>query len=294
MAELAGSAADAPPGQDPNVVYALGSSPGESARLQRQADELAADSMALLDRVGLGPGQSVIDLGCGPRGILGILAGRVSPGGRVAGLDADPAHTAMAAEFAATRGLDVEIMTADARSTGLAPGSFDVVHARTLLVNLPAPAEVAAEMIRLTRPGGWVASMEPDTEYGRCYPPHPAYGRLCEIFTVVFRRNGADPWIGRRVPELLRRAGLEDVQVEARVQMYPPGNSRRTIRPDLVRAMRPQVLEMGLASAAELDELDTAARSHLQDPRTIVISGLLFLTWVGKPGHARPAGYSTG
>jgi hypothetical protein len=33
---------------DANAVYALGSSRGESARLQRQADELAADSAALL------------------------------------------------------------------------------------------------------------------------------------------------------------------------------------------------------------------------------------------------------
>ena len=65
--------------------------------------------------------------------------------------------------------------------------------------------------------------------------------------------------------------------------MYPPGNSRRTIRPDLVRAMRPQVLEMGLASAAELDELDAAARAHLEDPHTVVISGLLYLTWGRKP-----------
>ena len=30
--------------------------------------------------------------------------------------------------------------------------------------------------------------------------------------------------------------------------MYPPGNSRRTVRLDLVRSMRPQVLGMGLAS----------------------------------------------
>jgi SAM-dependent methyltransferase len=284
MAKPVQATAGPAPGQDPNVVYALGSSPGESARLQRQADELAADSRDLLDRVGLRPGQSVIDLGCGPRGILDMLAGRVAPAGRVVGLDADPGHTAMAAEFAAERGLrGVRIMTADARQTGLAAGSFDLVHARTLLVNLPDPADVAAEMVRLTRPGGWVASMEPDTEHGRCHPPHPAFDRLCDIFTVAFRRNGADPWIGRRVPDLLRQAGLDDVRVEARVQMYPPGNSRRTIRPDLVRAMRPQVLEMGLASAAELDELDTAARSHLQEPHTIVISGLLFLTWGRKP-----------
>ena len=45
--------------------------------------------------------------------------------------------------------------------------------------------------------------------------------------------------------------------------MYPPGNSRRTLRLDLVRAMRPQVLAMGLASAPETDELDTAARAHV-------------------------------
>jgi SAM-dependent methyltransferase len=281
-------ATGAAPGQDPNVVYALGSSPGESARLQRQADELAADSAALLDRVGLRPGHSVIDLGCGPRGILDMLAERVAPAGRVVGLDADPAHTAMAAGFAAGRGLSgVEIMTADAASTGLATGSFDLVHARTLLVNVPEPADVAAEMIRLARPGGQVACMEPDTEHARCYPPHPAFDRLCEIFTVAFRRNGADPWIGRRVPALLRQAGLDDVKVEARVQMYPPGNSRRTIRADLVRSMRPQVLEMGLASAAELDELDTAARAHLEDPHTVVISGLLFLAWGHKPDHAQ-------
>ena len=236
----------------------------------------------------LRPGQAAIDLGCGPRGILDMLAGRVAPAGRVVGLDADPAHTAMAAGFAARRRLGgVEIMTADARNTGLAPGSFDLVHARTLLINLPEPAGVAAEMVRLARPGGWVASMESDVEYARCYPPCPAFDRLCEIFTVAFRRNGADPWIGRRMPELLRQAGLKEVQVEARVQMHPPGNSRRTIRLDLVRSMRSQVLKMGLASAAELDELDAAARTHLQDPRTVVISGLLFLTWGRKPDHAQ-------
>ena len=280
--------------QDAAAVYALGSSPGESARLQHQAEELAADSAALLDRVGLRPGQAAIDLGCGPRGILDLLADRVTPAGWVVGLDADPAHAAMAADFAARRGLSgVEIITADAQATGLPPGSFDLVHARTLLVNLPDPAEVAAEMMRLARPGGWVASMEPDTEHALCYPPHPAFNRLRDIFTVAFRRNGADPWIGRRVPELFRQAGLEDVAAEARVQMYPPGNTRRTVRLDLVRAMRPQVLEMGLASAAELDELDAAARAHLTDPHTVIMSGLLFLTWGRKPGHAPPGSSRT-
>jgi ubiquinone/menaquinone biosynthesis C-methylase UbiE len=265
-------------------AYALGRNPGETARLQRQSEELRPDSAALLDRVGLGPGQAAIDLGCGPRGILDLLAERAVPGGWVVGLDADPVHAAMAAEFATARGLSgVEIITADARNTGLPPGSFDLVHARTLLVTIPEPGDVAAEMVRLARPGGWVASTEPDTQHALCYPPHPAFDRLSDIFTAAFRRTGADPWIGRRVPELFRRAGLEQVEVEARVQMYPPSNSRRVIRPDLVRSMRPQVLEMGLATAAELDELDAVVRAHLDDPDTVVMSGLLFLTWGRRP-----------
>jgi SAM-dependent methyltransferase len=243
---VAGSGA----GEDPTAVYALGSSAGESARLQRQANELAPDSVALLDRVGLRAGQAAIDLGCGPRGILDLLAARVSPGG--------PAHTAMAARFAADRALgQVEIVTADARNTGLPAGSFDLVHARTLLVNLPDPAAVVTEMVRLAKPGGAVAVAEPDTEHALCYPPHPAFGRICAIFAAAFSRNGADPAIGRRVPELFRDAGLTGLAVESRTQMYPPGNSRRTVRLDLVRAMRPQILD--------------------------IMSGLLFLVWGRKP-----------
>ena len=49
------------------------------------------------------------------------------------------------------------------------------------------------------------------------------------------------------------------------------------------RAMRPQILAMGLADEAELDEIDQAARGHFADPNTLVMSGLLFLAWGRKP-----------
>jgi ubiquinone/menaquinone biosynthesis C-methylase UbiE len=266
------------------AVYALGRDAAESARLHRQSDELRPDSIALLDRVAIGPGRSAIDLGCGPRGIIELLAERVSPGGRVAGLDADPAHIAMAREFARQRGLgNVDIVAADARRTGLPSGSFDLVHARTLLITVPEPAAVVAEMVRLARPGGWVASLEPDTEFSLCYPGHPAWDRLGEIFRAAFTRNGADPFIGRRLTEMYRQAGLQDVQAEVRAPTYPPGHTRRTIRPDLVRSMRPAILEAGLADERELDELDRTVRQHLDDPRTLSLHGLYFLAWGRKP-----------
>lgn len=271
-------------GTDPNAVYSLGSSSGESERLQRQADELASENEALLDRVELGPGDRAIDLGCGPRGIIELLHRRVSPGGRVVGLDSDPAHVTMAGALVSALGMDdVQIIEADARRTGLPTDSFDLVHARTLLINVPEPEEVLAEMVRLARPGGWVASFEPDCEHTIYYPHHAVFDRLRELFMVAFSRNGADPLIGRRLGELYRHAGLEDVGLEARAGVYPAGHSRRTILADLIRAMRSQILALGEADACELDELDATARHYLADPAVVAMPHLSFLAWGRKP-----------
>ena len=62
------------PVPDAAEVYALGNNTEESVRLQRQSDELRPESVALLSRIGLQPGQSAIDLGCGPSGILDLLS----------------------------------------------------------------------------------------------------------------------------------------------------------------------------------------------------------------------------
>src|SRR5580658_2458190 len=268
---------------DATEVYALGSNPAESARLQRQSDELRPQSADLLGRIGLRPGQSAIDLGCGPSGILDLLSVAVFPGGRVTGLDADPAHIAMARQYAGERGLaNVEVVTADARHTGLPSDSFDLVHARTVLVTIPEPEQVLAEMVRLARPGGWVASQEPDVENAFCYPPLPAWDRLREIFRAGFGRSGADLLIGRRLPELYRQAGLEQIEVVVHAPVYPAGHSRSTILPDLVRSLRPMILDLGLSDEPELTELDRAVREHLADPRTLALAHLLVVTWGRK------------
>jgi SAM-dependent methyltransferase len=269
-------------------VYALGTSPAERDRLRRQSEELRDHSSALLDRVGVQPGWNTVDLGCGPSGIVDLLAERAGPEGHVTGLDVNPANVALARLFAAEHGLvNVDIAEGDARRTGLPPSSFDLVHTRTLLINLPDPAAVVAEMARLARPGGWVAALEPDVGGSLCYPPHPAWDRLSEIFWNASQSDRADLHIGRRLPELFRQAGLTDIGIEAKADIYPAGHSRRTVRPDLVRSMRPKILERGIASEQELDEVDRAVREHLDDPHTLVVPHLLFLAWSRKPTEAQ-------
>ena len=270
-------------GPDPARVYALGADEQEAARLWRQSGELRPEAEALLARIGLRPGDAALDVGCGPRGILDLLAAAVSPGGRVVGLDADPGHVAAAAGYTRSGPGNVEVIRGDARHTGLPSGSFDLVHARTLLVTIPEPAEVLAEMVRLARPGGWVASQEPDVEHSLCYPPLPAWDRLSEIFLAAFTRAGADPHIGRRLTEMYRRAGLEDIEVQIHTAAYPAGHSRRTVIPDLVHSLRPVIAELGLASDGEMNEVDRAVQRHLDDPDTLMMPHLLVAVWGRKP-----------
>jgi hypothetical protein len=54
--------------------------------------------------------------------------------------------------------------------------------------------------------------------------------------------------------------------------------------------MRPQILELGIADERELDDLDTAARKHFDDPDTVVMPSLLFLVWGRKPKQSGALG----
>jgi SAM-dependent methyltransferase len=269
--------------------YTLGSNVAERERLQRQTQELLPHALALFDQIDLAPGSSAIELGCGPSGMLELLAQRVGPTGRVVGLDIDPSHVALAGDMVTRQQLEnVAVVEGDARSTGLPAASFDLVSLRLVLVAIPDPGEVVAEMARLARPGGWVVAEEAEL-LALCYPPHPAWDRLTELFQATWRADGADFFLGRRLAGLLRQAGFERVGVEARADVVPAGSTRRTIHPDLVRSMRPKILARGLAEETELDALDDQIRVHLADPDTLVIPYLYFLAWGRKPALKAPA-----
>jgi SAM-dependent methyltransferase len=122
--------------------YWLGDSPPEVDHLLAQAEFLAPDAAGLLDCIGVAPGASVIDIGCGVLGILSQLRSRVGHGGRVAGLDIEPRLLAVAGQLSAQHGLAVETVSADAASTGLQSGSFDLVHERMLLLNVTSPRDI--------------------------------------------------------------------------------------------------------------------------------------------------------
>ena len=263
--------------------YILGHSSAEEERLRRQARELEGESRWLFDRLDIRPGARAIDVGCGPQGTLDLLAERVGPQGAVVGIERDAQSVSLARKFVAGRGLaNVEVVHGDVKATALPRGSFDVVHARLVLVNVPEPEGVVREMVGLARPGGVVASHEADYLAHVCDPPSPAWSRLFELFEGYSRASGIDLFVGRRTHRMLRDAGLVDIHVNPVIHVYPHGHSRRTIFWDFIRNVRERVIAHGLVRETELTQLMDELRRHLDDPGTLVVSHLFFQVWGRK------------
>ncbi|MGV0816061.1 methyltransferase domain-containing protein [Mycolicibacterium boenickei] len=267
--------------------YVLGYRRPELDRLHRQADQLADDSAQLFDRIGVHPGAQVVEIGCGPRGCLDLLASRVGIAGHVTGVEVSDETAQLAREFAATTGLgNVMVLSADARDTGLQRCAYDFVTARLVLVNVPRPDEIVAEATALARPGAIVAFHEVDGIGLYCDPPSEAWSRLIELFKTVAAHNGNDWHFGRRLPALLRRSGLVDVSVNSIVRVYTSDDPRRTLMLDFADNFHDRILAQGLASQDELDALKDALAQHLHDPDTVVFDGVYVQAWGRKPADA--------
>src|ERR1700704_5402060 len=270
--------------EDDPTAYIFGSTLTEQQRLVAQAQELEQRARWLLDHIGIQPGSRVIDIGCGPIGILNLLSERVGPRGGVVGLEYVPRFAEMARNEIAHRNLtNVEVIQADALSNGLRRNSFDFAHERLVMINIPAPETIVSEMVSLVRPGGTVAVEEVDHASWLCHPAHASWDTLVQTYHSAFRANGGNVSFGRRLPELLRLAGLEDVQCKVHVDNVQPGAYRRKHLLSLLQSLHDKVVSLKLLADMELTAHKDALAEHLDNPDTIVVDQLLVQAWGRKP-----------
>jgi SAM-dependent methyltransferase len=265
------------------AAYTLGAEASERDRLVAQAEWWTPIAEWLLDQAGVQPDQRVIDVACGPLGILNLLAERVGPTGQVYGLDREPRMIEMARELAAERGLSLELVVGDAADMSVPRGTFDLVHARALLINVVNVEDILAEMIQLARPGGIVAVQDPDCSYWACDPPHPAWDRLMNVAATTWRVQGRDITIGRTLGRLLRNAGLEDVQTHAHVIRTKAGDMMQKNLLGVADAARPLIIESGVYDNESLDNLSSVLHQHLDQPDTTT-AWAIWQAWGRRPG----------
>ena len=149
-----------------------------------------------------------------------------------------------------------------------------------MLNNVPQPAAVLAEMVRLTRPGGHVAVQDVDWLTWTCLPEHSGWDRLRAAAAAVW---SGDVHIGRRLPALLRAAGLVDVEVMPHLRVFRPGEPYHRLLVRFVALHRERILAGRSMTAAQLDGAVAGLEAHLADPATVTLYATFFQAWGRRP-----------
>jgi len=110
----------------------------------------------VLEPVGLQPGMTVVDYGCGPGSYTLAAAEIVGPAGKVYGVDLHPLAVATVRKKAARRGLtQVEAVQVDGYNSGIPAVSVDCVLLMDMIHMVPDRAALLAEVQRFLKPDGF-------------------------------------------------------------------------------------------------------------------------------------------
>ena len=176
------------------------------------SDAERAQRATYLDLLGVEPGKHVLEVGCGNGWVLREIARRVAPGGRAVGLDASGELLALATTQAAEEDVRVELRPGDARELPYDQAEFDIALAPLVLLHVPDADRVIPELVRVVRPGGRVGVLERDNE--SFILNHPDRELTRRIVQTGTDQTAINAWVGRRLPGMLSRAGLLDVQIK--------------------------------------------------------------------------------
>ena len=205
-------------------------------------------------------GSRVLEAGCGVGAQTLTLAER-SPEAEIVSVDLSATSLAEAARRAEAAGVtNVEFMQADIFDQPFERASFDHVFVCFLLEHLSSPVTALERLRDLLRPGGTITVIEGDHGSAYFHPDSEAAHDAIRCQVELQAAAGGDANIGRRVYPLMTEAGLEGVQVSARmvyVDATRPelvdGFTRKTFTA-MIEGTREDALTAGLIEPARFDE----------------------------------------
>ena len=244
--------------------------PESGDRFRAFADIFDPSTFRHMTGLGLARGWHCWEVGAGGTSVIRWLAEQVGPTGRVLATDIDLSWAREAT------GAHVEICLHDVARDEPPLETFDLVHARLVLVHLPNRDKALRSMVHALKPGGWllIEDADPALQPFSCLDAHGSEHELANQIRRGFRSllsaRGADLAFGRKLPRFLREAGLVNVAADA----YFPVALQACIPLELatVRMIRGELIAHGIATADEI-ELHlanvTAGRLDLAQPPMI-------------------------
>jgi SAM-dependent methyltransferase len=218
---------------------------GERQRLALMSQLLDPMHRRYIERLGIGPGDRTLEVGCGNGSISAWLAGRIFPDGRAVAVDLD-----LSLADVAVPGL--EFRRADILAGPVGPADFDLVTARAVLHHVADAKAAVANLAASARPGGSILLIEPDFLPVSIAEP-PEIRAFWQGWLAWSREQGIDYFIGRRLPGMLSGLGVRGVEGTAEAALYTGDSPWADYWRQTITELRPSLLSSGKLDSRSID-----------------------------------------
>ncbi|WP_221360806.1 methyltransferase domain-containing protein [Streptomyces beigongshangae] len=251
------------------------------SRAGQQGDALAAlfdpTTFRHIERLGIGPGWRCWEVDADGMSVVSWLAKKAGPTGRVVATGPDTSWAPPAVRP------PIQLRVHDVGVDGPPAEGLDFVHARLVLAGVPDRRRALRTMIGALRPGGRLLVEDTDLtlqplacpdEHG---PEQQLANRVRHAVRDVLAERGVEVAYGRRLPRLLREAGLRQVGADAYFPLTSPACG--ALDRATVGQVRAQLVAAGLATDQDIDRhLANVAAGGLD-----LVTEPLISAWGRKP-----------
>ena len=253
----------------------------EYQRLRDQALMWQRATQEVLDRVGLEPGMSCLDVGAGPGAVMRLMADRVGAQGRVTGLEIDGKLAAQAlAELRAQGGAQFNLIEADVLALDTVPGApFDLTFCRLFLMHMQDPVAALEKMSFWTKPGGVLVAQEFDFGAIAVEPLCPAMAEFNRLFEGVFRGHGRNLRAGRQLPAQFEAAGLGVPDGTLADVKYLPLKDMAAMLIGVYQGLFASAAELGIADPVRAEQFKADMADAGADGRYYCLTPILIAAW---------------
>ncbi len=231
---------------------------------QRVEDQRELERLRMIEQVfdpasrrrllgtGLQSGWRCLEVGPGAGSIMTWMGEVVGPTGQVVAVDLDPKFLGESGQS------NVEIVRADIRTAQLPEQSFDLVHARYVLIHIPDYEAALNRMLDCLKPGGWLVLEEPD--FSESHGITGSEGQLKAVQKVndaikcMYERLGMNYALGRNMSGLLQSRGLQSMTMENDGPPSAGGSGMATIMKMSAVQLREKYLATGMVSDEDLEQ----------------------------------------
>lgn len=269
--------------------YVLGTGGDETARLGLQHRLWSAATHNLWEQAHIQPGQSVLDLGCGPGHAAMDLAQIVGPSGRVIAIDESASFLKQLNDYALARKYHhIERVLGDVQDMmsvlGHERGQIDAAYARWVFCFLTDPTAVIDGLAALLKPGGRVA-VQDYFNYERSLTLAPrceAFSKVINAVGASWRARGGDTDVMGKLPSMFAERGFEIEHLDVVQRLARPGTTLWHWPNSFWQNFVPKLVETGFLTGDDMAAFNTAWERASNDPAAFVLLPPVFELVVRK------------